>query len=50
MRSSKSIFLTKQRMKICRSITVQDASPSGESTKYSNDRATSITNMNNDEW
>ncbi len=50
MRSSKSIFLPKQRMKICRSVTIQDPSPSCEGSKYSNDRAYSTTNMNNDEW
>ncbi len=50
MRSSKSSFLTKQRMKICRSITVQDASPTSDGTKYSNDRALSTSNTNNDEW
>jgi hypothetical protein len=50
MRSSKSIFLTKQRMKICRSVTVQDTSPDGEGTNYKYDRASSTINMNNTEW
>ena len=47
MRSSKSSSLPKQRMKICRSVTVQDTLPDGENTKYENDRAHSTTNMNN---
>ena len=50
MRNSKSSFLPKQRMKICRSITVQEASPDGEPTKHSADRASSTTNMNYIEW
>jgi hypothetical protein len=50
MRTSKSSFLTKQRMKICRSVTIQDTSPDGESIKFKSDRASSTTNMNNTEW
>jgi hypothetical protein len=47
MRNSNSSFLPKQRMKICRSITVQSASPVGEGTKFFYDRASSTTSMNN---
>jgi hypothetical protein len=47
MRSYNSSVLTKQRMKICRSITVQGSSLDGEDTKYKNDRAFSTTNVNN---
>jgi len=46
MRSSKSIFITKQPMKIYRSVTIEDAS-SNEDNRY---RALSITNIRNKEW
>ena len=49
MRSSKSSFLPKQRIRICRSVTIQDALPSGEHPLSNNDRFASITDMNNDE-
>ncbi|CAF3657652.1 unnamed protein product [Rotaria sordida] len=44
--SSNNSFLTKQRMKICRSITVQSAPSDSKGTKYKNDRASSTTSMN----
>jgi len=50
MRSSTSSILPKQRMKICRSVTVQDALPDGEKTKYENDRAYSTSNMYTIGW
>ena len=50
MRSSKSIFLPKQRMKFCRSVTVQDASPGSESIYHKHDRTFSTININNDKW
>mgnify|MGYP006904172161 CR=1 FL=1 len=52
MRSSRSIILTKQRMRICRSVTVQDSSPDGGNIKQKTDRASSTMNMNmnNTEW
>ncbi len=46
MRSSKSILIKKQPMKIYRSITTEDAS-SNEDNRY---RALSITNIRNIEW
>lgn len=49
MRSSKSSFLPKQRIRICRSVTIQDASPAGEHPSSSIDRIASITDINNDE-
>jgi hypothetical protein len=49
MRSSKSSFLTKKRVKICRSVTVYDALPDGEGSSHKYDRAFSTTQMNNEE-
>jgi hypothetical protein len=49
MRSSKSSFLTKQRMKICRSVTVHDAPPDVEDSSHKYDRAFSTIQMNNAE-
>jgi hypothetical protein len=51
MRSSRRSFITKQPMKICRSVTIQDASSKNEDNRHKiNDRASSTTNMYSIEW